>query len=1154
MNKYTANYAYTNPNFVIQNLEHRESIPDLLPLLYVVKNILQRGFPTVMSKFLQSKIGKIHEKEAFYNKRLLLVPRSAPKWYGTIKGDTDGQYNPAKDFLEHILPSELGDYSFVQSMILPEVKINDIVESDNPSFVNQQVDFYLPQALLVIEIDGAQHHSLEQAALDQKRDKHLAEFDIKTIRITTKELQTSNYYDKITDIKNRLKQFPGIKYYREAFDKVANGAFSEEEIQEKLLPTAIIRFQILFLELLINGYIKIGESWKFNIKCEEPVKDFARFAIEDVYVWLNHLTMLRDKHELTKFNYSIKLCNTGTFKFDRDAINIDFSLLQRYTDENKFNPSIIYVRTDYFDCSEERIRKGEGVGIDRNYFKVSTDKSINYHITDSDKPTLRFFLQNLFNKNDFREGQFAIIANALNLNDTIGLLPTGGGKSLCFQLPCLLQPSINFVVCPIKSLMYDQIDNLKQKDVKITNVNLLCGDQRSKERDRIMSYYSQGKYLFMWISPERFQIIDFRRNLQTVIQDFNVSYAVIDEVHCMSEWGHDFRTSYLNLTKTIDSISFKDEKIGDGNIKFIGLTATASVNVLKDIKIEFARREQQFEDDNIKTLLDYTRPELDFYVINDQHNKPRTLVNLIDQENILNKPNEAVLVFTPHVNGPKGCVEVNTLLKNQFPEAKIAYYSGEVPHSPGQKMDIMPPKQYDEYKRKTQEKFKNNQYQILCTTKAFGMGIDKQNIFYTFHYGLPGSVETLYQEAGRAGRWDKSLKENREKRGKCFVLHSRETPDVERYANEIFQPSVSIKTMLSIIEKVKWDGKDIFTQLFLLKQNMIDPDDEFNNIINIIDAFFVEGETQTILYKDFQHKDKNQLNLTSDVFEKEIYRLSLLGIVDDWTRDFINSFTVKFNTLDTKHIIESLTNYIQKYDPDEKVESNINLVKEEKCDTFLKKAVWYLLDWILRHITENRKQSLKTLSDWCLQYTDSESFKHRIEAYFTFTESTYILQHIAEHSDDYDKWFDVFYNNKKFITKPEINKLRDRLSRFLESYHNSPGLNFVSGIVRLLLDDFEDPDGRMRMESALRVVADTHLSNMTENAFIIRLFPFIKDANFSDEQCCTICIIIIEFFPALLDKIAEEFKMPWLYNDTIKKNIKQLNNLNKILYESIGRF
>ena len=186
MRKYTANYTYTNPNFVIQNLEYNKSKSDMLPLLYVLKNILQRGFPTVMSRYLQSKVGKIHEAPN-YEGRLLLVPSSSNKWIGTIKGGEDE--NPAKEFFENILCTELGEYSFVQSMIVPEIGINEIIGKPNPDFVGQQVDFYLPQALLVIEIDGEQH--LLDKALDFKRNQYLQTYGIETIRISTRELKNN---------------------------------------------------------------------------------------------------------------------------------------------------------------------------------------------------------------------------------------------------------------------------------------------------------------------------------------------------------------------------------------------------------------------------------------------------------------------------------------------------------------------------------------------------------------------------------------------------------------------------------------------------------------------------------------------------------------------------------------------------------------------------------------------------------------------------------------------------------------------------------------------------------------------------------------------------------------------------------------------------
>lgn len=440
------------------------------------------------------------------------------------------------------------------------------------------------------------------------------------------------------------------------------------------------------------------------------------------------------------------------------------------------------------------------------------------------------------------------------------------------------------------------------------------------------------------------------------------------------------------------------------------------------------------------------------------------------------------------------------------------------------------------------------------------MGIDKQNIYYTFHYGLPSSVEALYQEAGRAGRWNKSLPENKNKRGICYILHSHETNNTQQSCDEIFTENLDLARIKEIVENVGHRGEDIFRQLYLYINDLPDIDTEFNNIIWIIDKFYRENTTRDISYKEFQNYD--DIWIKENIFERYIYRLCLLGIVDDWTRDFKSNFTVKFNTTAPERIIESLTTYIQKYVPDEDVMTNIKVVSHEGCDTLLKKAVWYLLNWIFRHITESRKQSLKTLSDWCLEYQDSASFKERIDNYFRFNESTFVLQHIAEHPHDYKQWFAVFYNNNKFITEPELMKLRDRLSRFLESFHNNPGLNFISGMVRAMLNDFNDSDGRIRFENAIKAVAEadskiltkeTHKDEVTNNDFIVGIIPFLKDSKLSSELLTDVSGIILHYFPTLTTKMVEEFNMPWLYNDIINENIIKLRNLNIKLYEQIGR-
>lgn len=1148
MKKYTANYTYTNPNFVIQNLVTNQTNADLLPILYVTKNILQRGFPTTLSKYLQSELGEIHKLDNF-EERFLFATNQTPIWNDTIKGDRERNYYPAKDFFENIIPNEFGEFSFIQSLLIPEIEINEITGEDDKAFINQQVDFYLPQAKLVIEIDGQQHKLDELTRVsDSTRDNYLSGKGITTVRITTTELQNGTYTAKVETILKHLERYEKLlNFYKTACEKIEQNQMSEEEIKTKLLPTAIIRFQVLLIELLTHKYLTFDEDWNFNILSHEDLPNFAELAINDLLIWIDKLWQLKNKQELKKPNFNIQITNDKTkFQPTTKAINIDFSLFKRYTDENKISEDVIFVRTDYFDYNAKR----NAIGLDKNYFRVSTTEPINYNVTDEDKSILEFFLDNIFDKPSFREGQFPIISNALNRKDTIGLLPTGGGKSLCYQLPCLLQPSINFVVCPIKSLMYDQNDNLVK--TLVTNVSFITSDLEAEERRDIERNFEQGKYLFVWISPEKFQIPSFRDKISAIVANFSIAYAVVDEVHCLSEWGHDFRTSYLNLAKTIDKLSPKDEN-GEGKIKFIGLTATASVNVLKDIKIEFSRQKQRLEDENIKSLLDYSRKELQFEVINDNGNKSQKLRELLEElkntESFMENDEKAGLIFTPNVNGAYGCYNVaNTL--NTIYQNKVGWFSGDIPkrdvydEKTGRKIGtepVMSRDEFNKYKIKVQKDFKENKYQLLVATKAFGMGIDKQNIFYTFHYGLPSSVEALYQEAGRAGRWDKRKKENKKKIGKCYVLHSPETYDQER-VERLFHKDTTFAEMKAISDEVGFGGRDIFKQVFLFVQGQNDIEKDFEIISGVIRNYFQEKTQVRIFWNDAYSK----LKINSDVLQKAIYRLSLLGIVSDWTTNFIDHFEVQFKTLDEKHIVKSVSDYIGKYEPNTDISKELQKVQQK---TVLEKAIWFLLNWTFENIAYSRKQSLKTLSDWCSEFEDSESFKQRIDSYFIFSETTFILQHIAENPKDYEKWFEVLTTNNQFPKKTEFEKLKDSISRFLESYRNSIGLNFVSGFVRLALNEYEDSDGKERFESALSSVKET-FTQEHQIDFLTRLK--ILGKHLTEEQKMDLSQSISKYYPEMLEELAEYYDLAYLLNDVYAQKLKDLKKLNKKLYEQLA--
>ena len=1271
--KLTANYAYTNPNFVIQNLQGNLIKSDNLATFYIVKNLLQRGFPTMMSQFLQEKLGELHKKDDFDGKNsLVLIDTELPKWYKTIKGHDITSKFPAVEFFEKLIPQYFGEYAFVQSLILPEVLINDVTEQETQDFIRQQVDFYLPQAKLVIEIDGEQHKEKAQQKLDEIRDNHFKKFGVTTVRIPTENIKNKDaaFISKIEDIKKRLSSYGGLKYYKESLEKAKHNSFSPEEIQEKLLPTAIIRFQLLVLELLIHQKNSLDSKvWHLNLHLHKAESflhnlDFAHWAIEDLFSWIENLCILRNL-SFKRPKVEIRKRDSNSFHYQEHTIYIDFSLFKRYTDENKLHEHVIFVRNDYF-------------GAEKNYFQASTTTPIEYDINQDEdslhRKSLRFFLQNIFGKekNDFRDGQLPIIANAMKRRDsTVGLLPTGAGKSLCYQLPCLLQPSISFVVCPIKSLMSDQKENLKK--ILLTNTNFISSDiEDADERISIQRKFANGQYLFVWISPERFQILEFRNYLAQVTS--KIAYAVIDEVHCMSEWGHDFRTSYLNLVRTIR------EKCEGA--KIIGLTATASKHVLTDIEKTFDIKDRN----DIKSKLNFGREELEFHIIKDEGQKLETLETLLKKlegKDFMKDNNQAGLIFTPHVNGGLGCYGLSNRLNGKYKD-KVKWYSGSVPtvtakvnimpHDKDKtvweiyldkstnkiilpkidiqdadkmrevivnllkaqdppivsetiiqkeverfirviqknpisaggkeielgdtqagdtaKLPIMTDKEFTPYKKKVQKDFTDDKsgenFPLMVATKAFGMGIDKNNIHYTFHYGLPSSLESLYQEAGRAGRW-----ENKKQKAHCYVLYSQATFSDKVDSENIIEKIFSKDTLPEEIHNLQKKGSgDIFTQTFLFASGLRKFEEEAKIITFLIDNYFSEGgNVVEIKWKEAEDElfKKNGVKIsekTGGIIQKSIYRLQILGMVKDWEVDYRNEmYRVYFSVGKPIDIHSNLLKHIGKYDigkDSKEIENEINDIDKMEGVIYLPeyqqnpeqfKMIYYLLQWTWDAVAFNRRKSLKGMMVLCNEYSSSEEFKKAIDQIFQITEITFIIQHVSQKEgiNDYEKWFEVFNTEKdekkdpKFEYLPslgldrrkkEFKRLQNNLSSYMQSYQYNYALNFISGIIQLFLNEYDKEDGKSNLESSLQRIKDEKIkdgkifSPEEQNYILNKLIDEIGIHLPAQNQEELVESILLHY-PEKQEYLAEKYDMPWLLAGVLTPLLTRFQTLNKQYYDKI---
>lgn len=1030
MEKYTASYGKAKNSFVFQNMLGTDQKQSKYYGVYcVVKNILQRGFPTHPSIYLQDALGAIdHQADSI--EPLLLLSAEKPKWNNTIKGDDENDDYPGEVFYNIIIPKYLPDFTCIQQLMIPEALITDILPNCSEQFMNQMVDFYIPQAKLVIEVDGFQHNDALQYKVDNQRDRHFKKFGIQVIRISTRSIRNEDEHllRSMQQIESILSNSESINEYQ----KIYLDSHYYEDHQLRIKYDTVLRFQLLIISLLQKGIIDItDEKWHFNLTCNS-LDGFKLFklAYRDTLLWIKHCCQLQ---ELPVHKPLLKLTQKSTL-----GIQIDFNIYKRWTDENKQKQDVIFIRNDYYDYQD--------------YFCVSTSDSIKYNISfEKDSPSISsvyFLLENIFGYKKFNDGQLPIIIQALNKLDTIGILPTGAGKSLCYQFCCLLQPCINFVVSPILSLIYDQKQNLDE--FGITRTSYITSDKSAEEKFQIMQDFGQGKYLIIWISPERFQVQRFRDALGKINQEKNMAYAVLDEVHCLSEWGHDFRTSYLNLVKTIHRYC--------PETTLMGLTATASNFVLEDLKKEF-----EVDSNSIKSVTTMIRKELRFHIKKTEfRGKYNELLNTLtslktQHETDIFQPNGSHsicgTIFTTNKGGRNGCIEIAQKLSKEY-NTTIKAYHGDL----------------GEEKIKLQNAYKNNDFTLLTATKSFGMGVNKKNIRYTIHYGLPWSVEAFYQEAGRAGRdGDKS------KISDCTIIYEPEICD-KNVIDQLFSPSTDITEISELRKSLKCDLSQI---MFLWTLNNLGIDEDLSQMRWLMNKLSMSKSD--IITCDEKHK-KSQV-------EKAIYRLTVLGLIEDWTIESWDETSAIIKVIQCEFSIQSvrdrLFEYIHRYDPafseenpNQRYSKYLDILHNENLKEYTR-YMKMLLQWSYDNIVYSRKQAIKNMIDVCDTIDDSDSFQAYIDNYFKFSDVTILLDNVVYHPNDFYIWFEVFYTYRKsedmraeriMITKPGAEALLVSLQRYLESYQFNTGLNFISAVLRLICNKFDNSEGIDRLTDAFNVI------------------------------------------------------------------------------------
>jgi len=766
--------------------------------------------------------------------------------------------NYEENFLYQDLPNSIGQANgkegdFIIQLLASQRPISNILK-ENPlikniqdrirkNFEEQRTDFSIefpyhsdskPKGI-VIEVDGPHHNQTEQIFLDTERDKVIAACGWNnTLRIRTSEFGSPQFTNKISSILVSVIDNPYVKNcYLNYSAPLWSNSLGKEVMQLCLIPIGIARIQRAFIEAIAHERITLNkETW--DIAVLERDVPCARIAFEDLqklieaFNSLSNSPLILPKINLQIFN-TIEFENSQFQKGksrliqDFDSLQeydlvIDISILERIGNASfvlSNSPEVICIRSINYIDSKRKTTTADLI----NYkpFCVNHNDTGVWDISDGNiKGNLEYLLQSIFRKLRFREGQLPILNNALQCKSVIGLLPTGGGKSLTYQLSALIQPGICLVIDPIRSLMKDQVDGMLRNN--IDSCIYINSTLQGEEKRRAMRMLAEGEVQFVFVSPERLQMEEFRTILEDMfLEDIFFSYCVIDEAHCVSEWGHDFRTAYLRLGE--NAIKFCKTK----NLEFLplfGLTATASYDVLADVQRELSgnnearrlteeaiirseftkRNELQYVIEEVtfptgalnniwdlKKELGFRKLERVKRLLNEI---PNTLAEFLEDPSMVFNDNDwtlaehrnngtfqkmqiidyvpedfykeknAALIFCPHTKGIFGVTDKFKIDRAGMPVVREGYFDTlsriseiNAGYFMGSGNDAdHTAKAIQEESFENQDRFINSELNLMVATKAFGMGIDKENIRYTIHINYPGSIESYVQEAGRAGR------------------------------------------------------------------------------------------------------------------------------------------------------------------------------------------------------------------------------------------------------------------------------------------------------------------------------------------------------------------------------------------------------------------
>lgn len=951
------------------------------------------------------------------------------RWCDSLAWDSDAE----REFATSWVPERLA--SWVAPLMVMQAPLETLVSgrgggwpNDPPATAQQlRVDFLLMRpdgSYVAVEIDGPQHD--ESQSVDRWRDGRLRSVGVDVIRVPTSELAQGSG----PNLEEIAKAVEG-KREPEVFHPVLEGlAFA---------PAQVHRLAFALVEARAQGFIT-GARW--SLKVADPVVapgSDRPLSVQSLTPYLDLLAALSriQGDEIAPDLVAIG-CGGETLAWQwgddgyaavesQDGIEADCELHLEADRppqaplESAHAPRL-YLRSGPVPVEPRAPRRTTGLAQPK-----ARDESREWELERA--------LRTVFAKSSFRDGQYEAIDRMLGRGDCMVLLPTGAGKSLIYQLVGLLLGGTTLVVDPLISLIEDQRRGLEMHGVD--RIGSLSHDMPDKERAINEAEIRAGHCLFLLIAPERLQNERFQEQLQEMLQSSPVQLAVADEAHCVSEWGHSFRPAYLRIGRRLRAIG----SAGTGYPPVVaGLTGTASRAVLHDALAEL---EIDRADPGAAIAPEsFDRPELQFEVV---RTVPGSVIEAvidvvadmgerIGREEVPEFGELPGIIFSATIRGKLGVLKLAEALTKELKLEPVTYYGKAPSGTSAQAWSLT--------KRESASAFIEGRTAVMVATKAFGMGIDKPNVRYVLHVGIPGSIEAYYQEAGRAGR---------DRRPSSCVLIT-------------YTPDAFLPTAAGSLDEIKKgaaarSGTDVSTQQFFHVGTFQGRDAETKVLREVLKEMRPLGEGGRRQIPKAPNAAPKDAEKTSEARERALFRLVSLGVCREYFMKG-QSFDAVMAKVESPEVVDNSIDYVRRSQPllTRAHARKVGLLREVPVHEAAAGCGKALIEFAYETIERTRARALHEMAAAAAdaaagetREANGETLRARILAYLESGPAAELMEPLVEREDfESAAWIDAL--DELIERRIDPRDLRGDAARLLEDFPTHPGLLLARAFAELLDD------------------------------------------------------------------------------------------------------